>query len=70
MSNKVSRRQFAKIAGLSAAGMTGPLELANAKPAAAASRDSGFPVGFVWGTATSSYQVEGAVNEDGQKASI
>ena len=70
MSDKVSRRQFAKIAGLSAAGMTGPLELADAKPAAAASRDSGFPVGFVWGTATSSYQVEGAVNEAGRGASI
>ncbi|MDA9505684.1 hypothetical protein XI09_13690 [Bradyrhizobium sp. CCBAU 11386] len=35
MSDKVSRHQFAKIAGLSAAGMTGPLELADAKPAAA-----------------------------------
>ncbi len=25
-----------------------------------------FPEGFVWGTATASYQVEGAVNEDGR----
>ncbi|SFJ25575.1 Glycosyl hydrolase family 1 [Bradyrhizobium sp. cf659] len=70
MSDKVSRRQFAKIAGLSAAGMAGPLELADAKPAAAPRGESGFPVGFVWGTATSSYQVEGAVNEDGRGASI
>jgi len=69
MSDKVSRRQFAKIAGLSAAGVANPL-VADAKPAAAASRDSGFPAGFVWGTATSSYQVEGAVNEDGRGASI
>jgi beta-glucosidase len=29
-----------------------------------------FPKGFVWGSATSSYQVEGAVNEDGRGRSI
>ncbi|MGI8860586.1 MAG: GH1 family beta-glucosidase [Rubrobacteraceae bacterium] len=29
-----------------------------------------FPEGFLWGTATASYQVEGAVNEDGRGASI
>jgi beta-glucosidase len=29
-----------------------------------------FPDGFVWGTATASYQVEGAVNEDGRGPSI
>jgi beta-glucosidase len=70
MSDKVSRRQFAKIAGVSAAGLASPLDLAEAKPAAAPRSGSGFPAGFVWGTATSSYQVEGAVNEDGRGASI
>ena len=30
----------------------------------------GLPDGFVWGTATSSYQIEGAAFEDGKKASI
>jgi beta-glucosidase len=29
-----------------------------------------FPEGFVWGTATASYQVEGAVDADGRKPSI
>src|SRR6266542_2550831 len=29
-----------------------------------------FPPGFVWGTATASYQIEGAVHEDGRSPSI
>jgi beta-glucosidase len=29
-----------------------------------------FPPNFVWGCSTASYQVEGAVNEDGRKPSV
>ncbi|WP_050386859.1 GH1 family beta-glucosidase [Bradyrhizobium pachyrhizi] len=67
MFGKFSRRQFAGLAGLSALGLSGPAEAANRAP-----RPDGtnFPTGFVWGTATSSYQVEGAVNEDGRGPSI
>ncbi|GIQ79139.1 GH1 family beta-glucosidase [Bradyrhizobium sp. RD5-C2] len=67
MFGKFSRRQFAGLAGLSALGLTDPAEAANHAP-----RPNGtnFPAGFVWGTATSSYQVEGAVNEDGRGPSI
>jgi beta-glucosidase len=67
MFGKFSRRQFAGLAGLSALGLSAPAEAANRAP-----RPDGasFPAGFVWGTATSSYQVEGAINEDGRGRSI
>src|SRR4051812_14459808 len=68
MDPKFSRRQFAKLAGLSAISLAaGPTSAATRKSAATL---AAFPRGFVWGTATSSYQIEGAVNEDGRGPSI
>jgi beta-glucosidase len=74
MHMKLTRRDFARIGGafgLSAAALDAT-PTAPERPAALSSpaTERGFPDGFRWGTATSAFQVEGAVNEDGRGPSI
>jgi beta-glucosidase len=82
--NRLSRRHFARLAGWSALGLS--TKSAQSAQIGSSPRDgqpdghkdgqpnstpsAGFPTDFLWGTATSAYQVEGAVNEDQRGPSI
>src|SRR3981081_1764439 len=73
MFGKFSRRHLAKLAGLSALGMAAmpaKSEDGETKPFPDQRATTSFPNGFLWGTATSAYQIEGAVDEDGRGRSI
>src|SRR5436309_1186289 len=75
MTDPLSRRAFAKLAGVAALGVTSVPVAAQAERAAQAATllapaPRTFPTGFLWGTATASYQVEGAVAEDGRMPSV
>lgn len=71
MSQPFSRRRFAQL-GAAAAALPGVAsaysEQGTRQPASQVTES--FPAGFLWGSATASYQVEGAAKEDGRGASI
>lgn len=73
MSLKITRRSLARLLG-GAAGVSAVPSLSAATALAAppppADGTRQFPGGFLWGSATASYQVEGAVHEDGRGTSI
>jgi beta-glucosidase len=73
MSQKLSRRTFARLAGAVAAVPAGGVPSLSAEDQAASSAiapERRFPKDFLWGSATASYQVEGAVHEDGRGPTI
>jgi beta-glucosidase len=70
---RFSRRTFARLFGsvaLTPAALTNVATSAAGQPPESSASVRSFPQGFLWGSATASYQVEGAVNEDGRGASI
>ncbi len=75
MTAKFSRRTLARMLGGASAAVSLPTALRGAASASAQSPAPGtvphpFPEGFLWGSATASYQVEGAVHEGGRGPSI
>jgi beta-glucosidase len=76
MTKTISRRSFAKIAGSAAlVSTTSQRNPFSEQPVRAevpmqTTQSREFPKGFLWGSATASYQVEGAVKEDGRGESI
>ena len=59
----INRRQFCKVGAGSAAIATCLPKFALSQPRAVPRQ---FPKDFVWGCSTASYQIEGAVKEDGR----
>ncbi len=70
MSLKLTRRNFAHLIAGSTAAAALPAITPQAQAQSPAANDRTFPHGFLWGSATASYQVEGAVHEGGRGPTI
>jgi beta-glucosidase len=71
VSNRFSRRTFAQALGAFTAALSLPsISHAQEPVSLRATPARRFPEGFLWGSATASYQVEGAVHEGGRGPSI
>lgn len=70
MSVQLTRRNFAQLLAASTAATALPGTTAKAEAPAAPASGRSFPQGFLWGSATASYQVEGAIHEGGRGATI
>ena len=66
----ISRRQFGVSTAAVAAAAMGGLSVPKVAPAEVQAAPRSFSKGFVWGCATASYQIEGAVTKDGRGPSI
>ncbi|WP_263373726.1 GH1 family beta-glucosidase [Granulicella aggregans] len=74
----ISRRSFARLLSAAAGALSLPAGAAKLDPnaqhaalgAAMGVTEKKFPAGFLWGSATASYQVEGGVNEGGRGKTI
>lgn len=72
---KITRRSFAKTIGAAAIGAPilqtqAAIPTVNEATQLAQNQQRTFPQGFLWGSATAAYQVEGAATEDGRSPSI
>jgi len=73
MAPVITRRTLARLLGATAGAASLPAfgyNINTPPEEVEASRERRFPNGFIWGSATASYQVEGAVKEDGRGASV